>query len=110
MEDQEIIESPRLPLGEHLRGLPGEGLEDEIVVLEAEIEDYMDEVSEIVSAKEALDDALEDIGSQLEELAAETEDLRAQLRGKTTQIWMALGVAAIAGVAVIVVLLRNRSG
>jgi len=86
------------------------GLEDEIVVLEAEIETYMNEVSEIVSAKEALDEALEDIGAQLEELAAETEDLRAQLQGKTTQIWMALGVAAIAGVAVIVVLVRNRSG
>jgi len=27
LEDQETIESPRLPLGEHLGGLPGEGLE-----------------------------------------------------------------------------------
>ena len=55
-------------------------------------------------------DALDAVGSQLEDLAAETEDLRAQLRERTTQMYVVLGVAAVAVVAVIVVLVRNRSG
>ena len=53
---------------------------------------------------------LEELGSQLEGLAAETEDLRRSLRERTTQMWVVLGVAAIAAVAVFVVLVRNRSG
>jgi len=34
-EDQETIETPRLPLGDHLGGLPGEGLEIEFTRLKA---------------------------------------------------------------------------
>jgi hypothetical protein len=87
-----------------------EGLEDEIADMEVEFEDYREEVAGLISAKEDLEDALENVGSQLEDLAAETGDLRAQLREKTTQMYVVLGVAAVAVVAVIVVLLRNRSG
>ena len=49
------------------------------------------------------------MGSQLEGLAAETENLRRGLRERTTQMWMGLGVAAVAVVAIFVVLVRNRS-
>lgn len=35
LEDQETIETPRLPLGDHLGGLPGEGLEIEFTRFKA---------------------------------------------------------------------------
>ena len=87
-----------------------QSLEDEISAIEAQLEAYLEEVAGVLSVKEDLEDALEEVGSQLEGLAAETEDLRRGLRERTTQMWVVLGVAAIAAVAVFVVLVRNRSG
>jgi hypothetical protein len=86
------------------------GLEEELDSMEVEIEDYRAEVAGVISAKEDLEDSLVEMGSQLEELADETGDLRAQLQGKTTQMYGALGVAAVAVVAVVVFSLRKRSG
>ena len=87
-----------------------QSLEDEISAIEAQLEAYLEEVAGVLSVKEDLEDALEEVGSRLEGLAAETEDLRRGLRERTTQMWVVLGVAAIAAVAVFVVLVRNRSG
>jgi len=81
-------------------------LEEEISAIEAELEAYLEEVAGVLSVKEDL----EELGSQLEGLAAETEDLRRSLRERTTQMWVGLGVAAVAVVAVFVVVVRNRSG
>jgi len=86
------------------------GLEEEIDAMAAEMEDYQAEVAGVISAKEDLEDSLVEMGAQLEELADETGDLRTQLQAKTTQIYMVIGVAAVAVVAVVVFSLRKRSG
>ena len=41
---------------------------------------------------------------------AGSEDLRRSVRERTTQMWVGLGVAAVAVVAGFVVVVRNRSG
>jgi hypothetical protein len=85
-------------------------LEDEIVALEAELEDYREEVAGVISAKEDLEDALEDLGAQIEGLTDEAGDLRVKIKERDTQIWMVLGLAAVAVVAVLVLFVKNRSG
>jgi regulator of replication initiation timing len=86
------------------------GLEEELDTMEAEMEGYRAEVVGVISAKEDLEDSLVEMGSQLEGLVDETGDLRARLQEKSVQIYVVLGVAAVAVVAAVVFSLRKRSG
>jgi len=85
-------------------------LEGEIAALETELEDYREEVTGVVSAKEDLEDALEELGSQIDGLANEAGDLKVLIKERDTQIWVVLGVAAVAVIAALLVIVRNRSG
>jgi predicted nuclease with TOPRIM domain len=113
LEDElEAATSELVVLEREIHSLEAElaGLEDEIDFLEAELENYQTEMVEVVSAKEELEDSLVEMGSQLEELVDETGNLRAQLQEKSVQIYVVLGVAAVAVVAAVVFSLRKRSG